>query len=49
MDFPPFFLACLEATDPISLMFIFKDMFNVLKGLYMFSSLASLVRSSLLH
>ena len=32
-DFLNFFLDCLEATEPISLMFIFAEMFTVLKGL----------------
>ena len=43
-----FLFACLEATEPISLVFIFSEMFTVLKGLEMFSSLAMPERSSLL-
>ena len=40
--FPP----PLEATEPISLMFMFSEMFTVLKGLGMFSSPDMPVRSS---
>ena len=48
-DFLPFFFACLEATDPISWMCTFADMFNVLKGLEMFYSTAMPVRYYSLH
>ena len=44
--FLPFLFACLEATETISLMFTFADMFTILKGLEMFSSPAMPVRYS---
>ena len=34
-DLLPFFFACTEARDPISLVFVSLDMFNTLKGLAM--------------
>ena len=37
-NFIPFFFACIEATDPISQMFVFAEMFTALKGLEIFSS-----------
>ena len=37
-DFLPFSFVCLEATDPISLMLTFEEMFTVLKVLEMFST-----------
>ena len=37
-DFPLSLFACLEAKDPISLMFTFGEMFTVLKGSEIFSS-----------
>ena len=37
-DFPPFFFDFLEVTEPISLVFIFSDIFTVFKGLGMFFS-----------
>ena len=39
-----FFFACLEATNPISLIFTFAEMFTVLKGLDMFYGPAMHVR-----
>ena len=44
----PFFFACLEATELISMMFTFAEVFTVLKMLEIFSSPAIPARSSLL-
>ena len=41
-----FLFACLEATEPISLMFIFSDIYTFLKGLDIFSSPTMHVRYS---
>ena len=48
-DFINFFFACLEATEPISRIFTFVEIFTILKGLEMFSSPDMTVRSYLLQ
>ena len=48
-DFLPFFFAWLEATETISRIFTFAEIFAVLKGLEMFSSPAMPMRSSSLQ
>ena len=48
-DFTLFFFSYLEVTETISLMFIFADMFTVLKELEIFSSPDMPVRSYSLH
>ena len=45
-NFLNLFIACLEAMDPISLMFVLTAMFAVLKGFEMVSSTAMTLNSS---
>ena len=47
-NFIALFIACLEDMDPISLMFVLSEMFIILKGFDMVSSLAVTLQYSLL-